>query len=49
MYMFLLAEKILMEELPVIPIYFRKKAFLVNPSLGKVNFNIFSPSIDFVE
>ncbi len=43
------AEKILMEELPIIPIYFRKKAVLINPSLGKVNFNIFSPSIDFVE
>lgn len=41
------SEEILMDKLPIIPIYFRKKAVLINPNIDKVEFSLFSPTINF--
>jgi len=42
------AERVLINESPIVPLYFRKKAFLINPNIGKVNFNLFYPKVNFI-
>lgn len=41
------AEKLLMDELPIIPIYYRKTAFLVKPNINNLEFSLFSPIVNF--
>lgn len=42
------AEEMLINETPIVPIYFRKKAALISSNVDKVDFNLFSPTVNFV-